>query len=93
MAGTPKKNVRWAANSASPQFGSPLSDTGSSESVSSTSSLQYVNSQLIAHGYTHVPGLLLDGSKDDMERVVKCLIAMLGQRVVSANFMLPLASS
>lgn len=83
MAATPKKLVHWALDMSFSGFGSPFSDA-SSES-NSTSSLQYINSQLIAHGFTHSPGLSLDGlSKDDSDRVVKCLLGMLTQRVVSA---------
>ncbi|KAH9945758.1 Afadin and alpha-actinin-binding-domain-containing protein [Amylocystis lapponica] len=81
MADTPRRLVHWALDVSLSDFGSPFSNT-SSESISSTSSLQYINSQLIAHGFTHQPGLSLEGlSKDDTEKVVKCLLSMLGQRV------------
>ncbi|KAI9062566.1 hypothetical protein FKP32DRAFT_805484 [Trametes sanguinea] len=79
---TPKKLVHWALNASLSDLGSPFSDTGSSESCSSTSSLQYINSQLIAHGFTHGEGLCLDGlAKEDADRVVKCILSMLSQRI------------
>ena len=83
MAATPKKLVHWALDLAkSPSVGSPGSEDSSTDSCSS--SLPYINSQLIAHGYTHQPGISLDGtSKEDAERVVKCLLSMLSQRIVS----------
>lgn len=83
MSSTPKKIVSWALDvSMSPILASPGNDSSVADTTSS--SLPYINSQLIAHGFTHKPGLSLDGtSKDDAERVVKCLLAMLGQRVVS----------
>jgi hypothetical protein len=82
MAETPKKLVHWAIDDSVSQFGSPFSDESS---MASTSSLQYVNSQLLAHGFTSGSGLCLDGvSNADSERVVKCLLGMLSQRVVSS---------
>ncbi|KIM90284.1 hypothetical protein PILCRDRAFT_84369 [Piloderma croceum F 1598] len=81
MTATPRKLVHWALDVSLSQFGSPYSDA-SSDSVISTSSLQYINSQLVAHGFAPSPGLSLDGlSNADMERVVKCLLGMLSQRV------------
>jgi hypothetical protein len=82
MTATPRKLVHWALDVSLSDFGSPYSDA-SSDSVLSTSSLQYINSQLVAHGFAPSPGLSLDGlSNPDMERVVKCLLGMLSQRVV-----------
>ncbi|KAI0642311.1 Afadin and alpha-actinin-binding-domain-containing protein [Trametes meyenii] len=79
---TPKKLVHWALNASLSDLGSPFSGAGSSESCSSTSSLQYINSQLIAHGFTHGDGLSLDGlGKEDADKVVKCILGMLSQRV------------
>ncbi|GAW08195.1 protein [Lentinula edodes] len=47
-----------------------------------TSSLQYVNSQLVAHGFTTSSGLSLDGlSKGEIDRAVKCFLDLLAQRV------------
>ena len=84
MAKTPRKLVHWALEGSLPDFGSPFSE-GSSD-ADSTSSLQYINSQLIAHGFTYKPGLSLEGTnKDDADKVVKCLLAMLSQRIVSAT--------
>lgn len=85
MEHTPKKLVHWALDVSMSEFGSPLSQV-SSDSTTSTSSLQYINSQLIAHGFTCAPGLSLDGvGNEDMDRVVKCLLGMLSQRVVSLS--------
>ena len=83
---TPKKLVRWDVNNVSiSDFASPSLQNGSMESIMlSTSSLEFINSQLVAHGFTTNPGLSLDGtSAVDAQRVVKCLLSMLGQRVVS----------
>ncbi|KAI0352101.1 hypothetical protein OH77DRAFT_1460841 [Trametes cingulata] len=79
---TPKKLVHWALNASLSDLGSPFSDAGSSESCTSTSSLQYINSQLIAHGFVHDAGLSLDGlAKQDADKVVKCILGMLSQRI------------
>lgn len=76
-----KKLVHWALNASVSEFGSPSSEASSS-SFASTPGLQYINSQLIAHGFTTAPGLSLDGiSKANSERVAKCLLTMLSQRV------------
>ncbi|TBU23711.1 Afadin and alpha-actinin-binding-domain-containing protein [Dichomitus squalens] len=82
-ARTPKKLVHWALDASLSELASPaFSDAGSSESCTSTSSLQYVNSQLIAHGFVHDTGLSLDGlAKADADRVVKCILGMLSQRI------------
>jgi len=80
----PKNTVHWAPS----PVPSPLSDScsfASTSSISSTSTLQYINAQLISHGFAVSPGLCLDGlSSADAEGVTKCLLSMLGQRVVSA---------
>ncbi|KAL1707881.1 Afadin and alpha-actinin-binding-domain-containing protein [Schizophyllum commune] len=74
------RNVRWNLEDPASALNSPASNT-STEFIS-TSSLQYINSQLIAHGFTAPPGLSLDGvASADMEKAVKCLLAMLSQRV------------
>ena len=55
---------------------------GDSE-MSYTSSLQYLNSQLVAHGFAYNPGISLDGlSTTNTESVVKVLLSLLNQRVV-----------
>ncbi|KAJ7809050.1 Afadin and alpha-actinin-binding-domain-containing protein [Mycena olivaceomarginata] len=78
MAQTPKKGVHWGLED--PSFGSPFSDASST--MNSTSSLDFINSQLVAHGFAPAPGLSLVGIDNaDLERVVKCLLGMLGQRV------------
>lgn len=87
-----KKLVHWALETiGSPSLSSLKlpenpADESAAESVEENNSatLQYVNSQLLAHGFTHNKGLSLDGTiKEDAERVLKCLVAMLGQRMVS----------
>ncbi|KAH6915778.1 Afadin and alpha-actinin-binding-domain-containing protein [Coprinopsis sp. MPI-PUGE-AT-0042] len=83
-AATPKRAVHWDTNYPSPsEFGSPsLGDDDSTASSFAPSTLEYVNSQLIAHGFAPAPGLCLDGaSARDSERVVKCLLSLLGQRM------------
>lgn len=86
MATPAKKLVHW--NTSSPglsDFGSPSSDTSSASFVSA-SSLQYINAQLVAHGFASAPGISLDGmSTADMERTIKCLLELLGQRVVRGD--------
>lgn len=78
---TTMANVHWALDVSVSEFGSAFDTTSSS--CTSTSSLQYINSQLVAHGFTPSPGISLDGvSNENMERVTKCLLAMLSQRVV-----------
>jgi len=59
---------------------------GSSSELSYTSSLQYLNSQLIAHGFAHGPGISLDGlSTANTESVVKVLLSLINQRVVRCS--------
>ncbi|KZT07244.1 uncharacterized protein LAESUDRAFT_742987 [Laetiporus sulphureus 93-53] len=80
MDTTPKRLVHWALDISFSGLGSPFSE-GTSTEFTSTSSLQYANSQLIAHGFTDIE-LSLDGlGTKDAERVVKCLFSMLSQRV------------
>ncbi|KAF8075153.1 Afadin and alpha-actinin-binding-domain-containing protein [Lyophyllum atratum] len=79
---TPKKGVQWDINDISLSgLASPMVD-GSMLSMISTSSLEYINSQLVAHGFAPSPGLSLDGiGNSDLDRVAKCLLGMLIQRV------------
>lgn len=82
MAATPKRSVHW--NYEDMSF-SELSSPGSagSESFVSTSSLEYANAQLLAHGYVDKAGLCLDGvSNADSEVVLRCLLKLLGDRMV-----------
>lgn len=83
MATTPAKAVHWDTKDLSPSLlCSPVFE-GSTESYISTSSLEFVNTQLIAHGFASSPGLSLEGlSGTDSNRVVKCLLGMLSQRMV-----------
>jgi len=63
---------------------------GNSSEMSYTSSLQYLNSQLVAHGFAHNPGISLDGlSAANTESVVKVLLSLLNQRVVRVSLVLP----
>lgn len=83
MAATPKKLVHWALDASLSELASPFSDASTSDSYSSTSSLQYLNSQLLAHGFTHGSGLSFEGlAKEDAEKAVKCILGMLSQRIV-----------
>ncbi|KZT25324.1 hypothetical protein NEOLEDRAFT_1156280 [Neolentinus lepideus HHB14362 ss-1] len=80
MANTPRRAVHWAFQGS--PFSSPFSEGSSTESFSSGSSLQFINDQLVAHGFTHPPGLSLETlANSDSEKVVKCLLAMLSQRI------------
>jgi len=77
-----RRGVHWDTHNPAFDLGSPTSDT-SSVSIASTSSLHYVNGQLVAHGFTQPPGLCLDGiSNSNMDTVVKCLMELLSQRMV-----------
>lgn len=95
-----KKLVHWALETlGSPSLaslklpGNPEDDsTTDSESSeeSNSATLQYVNSQLLAHGFAHNSGISLEGtSKEDAEKVLKCLVSMLGQRMVSSSIFTP----
>ena len=85
MAATPRKLVHWEMDGPSiSALDSPFFNNTYDSSVVSTSSLEFINSQLVAHGFVSSPGLSLEGiSNDDSTRVVKCLLGMLSQRVVS----------
>ncbi|KAI0036208.1 Afadin and alpha-actinin-binding-domain-containing protein [Vararia minispora EC-137] len=85
MAQTPKKLVHWAVEYSKSPLASPASDASSAHG-DSTSTLQYVNGQLCAHGFATSPGISLDGlSSASSEKVVKCLFAMLSQRMEDMN--------
>ncbi|KAG9019721.1 hypothetical protein FRB90_010991 [Tulasnella sp. 427] len=79
--------VRWAfdqhaiANSFASDGSAP-----STMSETSTSTLTFVNNQLIAHGFVRAPGLPLDSlPPKDQDVAAKCLMGMLGQRVETAQ--------
>ncbi|KAI0738684.1 Afadin and alpha-actinin-binding-domain-containing protein [Daedaleopsis nitida] len=79
---TPKRLVHCALDASLSELASPFSEAGSSDSCTSTSSLPYINAQLSAHGFVHDGGLSLDGlAKGDADRVVKCILSMLSQRI------------
>lgn len=84
---TPARKVHWDVNSP------PVSDYGSpntsKDAQTSMHTLQYINSQLVAHGFAPSPGISLEGLDfADTNKAVKCLMEMLGQRVVSRDFSL-----
>ncbi|KAF9269252.1 hypothetical protein L218DRAFT_429376 [Marasmius fiardii PR-910] len=80
-----KKLVHWDANSPDTNNDSlslSLPNDSTESSFISTSSLQYVNAQLVAHGFTSTPGLSLEGlSNEDLNRATKCLMDLLAQRM------------
>ena len=79
-----KNSVHWAPSPILSPLSDSLSHSSSSSFTSSSSTIQYINSQLISHGFAVPPGLLLEGlSTADVENVTKCLLSMLSQRVVS----------
>lgn len=85
---TPKKLVNWALDVSF----SPFSEATSSDSIA-TSSLDYINAQLLAHGFSRDKGLSLDGlAKNDSDKVIKCLLGMLSQRIVGIPPPHPLAN-
>lgn len=87
MATTPKKRIHWQMDLSPSLDSSDCLETGESF-VTSTSTLDYVNTQLIAHGFASSPGLCLDGASNaDSAGVTKCLLGLLGQRVVRHQFM------
>lgn len=87
-AGQGKKQLHWAVQfAASPIASSDSRDTSIADPAPAT--LQYVNSQLIAHGFTSSPGISLDGlSGSKADNVVKTLFALLGQRMVRVHLYL-----
>lgn len=83
MPVTPRK-VHWDLDGPSSILNSPFFNNTYDSSVVSSSSLEFINSQLVAHGFVPSPGLSLEGiSNDDSARVVKCLLGLLSQRMVS----------
>lgn len=77
-----RKHVRWVFDTASPAISSAPSSP-----ASNTSSLAFINSQLVAHGFSR-PGAIESLEKlgyDDQEGVVKCVLALLNQRIVSSD--------
>lgn len=82
---TPRKAVQWANDNEVNEFvyGSPYSDASSTDSVNATSTLLYINSQLVAHGFARGSGVTFDGlSKEDADKLSKCMLGMLSQRNV-----------
>ncbi|KAJ3506379.1 hypothetical protein NLJ89_g6903 [Agrocybe chaxingu] len=83
MTTTPKKLVHWEVDSPSfSNLNSPFFNATHESSIVSTSSLEFINAQLVAHGFVPSPGISLDGiPNEESARVVKCLLALLSQRV------------
>ena len=82
---TTTRNVHWENEASELSFASPLRDV-------SAQSIQYVNAQLVAHGFTHGSGIRLDAlSSKDQQVALKCLVNMLGQRVVSRFLSMPVS--
>ncbi|CAE6474063.1 unnamed protein product [Rhizoctonia solani] len=73
-----RRGVRWAFDVANSPFGGAAEP---STPETSTSSLAYVNSQIIAHGFARAPLDLSDLGREEQNRVVKCVLGMLSQRV------------
>ncbi|CAE6474825.1 unnamed protein product [Rhizoctonia solani] len=73
-----RRGVRWAFDVANSPFGGAAEP---STPETSTSSLAYVNSQIIAHGFARVPLDLSELGREEQNRVVKCVLGMLSQRV------------
>jgi hypothetical protein len=77
------KLLRWAFEGGLPPLSPSTSD--SEEWGSSSSSLAFLSSQLVAHGFARPPGLvqpLHKLSPDELEPVLKCLRDLLEQRIV-----------
>ncbi|KAG8711845.1 hypothetical protein FRC11_001678, partial [Ceratobasidium sp. 423] len=73
-----RRGVRWAFDVANSPFGGAAEP---STPETSTSSLAYVNSQIIAHGFARAPLDLSDLGREEQNKVVKCVLGMLSQRV------------
>ncbi|OCB87664.1 hypothetical protein A7U60_g5190 [Sanghuangporus baumii] len=83
MASTPYKSVQWSNKDEVNEFvyGSPYSEASSTDSINASSTLQYINSQLVAHGFTRSSGVSFEGlSKEDSDKLSKCMLGMLSQR-------------
>ncbi|KAL5492669.1 hypothetical protein ACEPAI_4116 [Sanghuangporus weigelae] len=83
MASTPYKSVQWSNKNEVNEFvyGSPYSEASSTDSINASSTLQYINSQLVAHGFTRSSGVSFEGlSKEDSDKLSKCMLGMLNQR-------------
>ncbi|KAG8930073.1 hypothetical protein FRC02_004644 [Tulasnella sp. 418] len=75
-----QKNVRWAFDGAEAPDLSDVSMVSSPDTAAST--LEFINAQLVSHGFVRSPGLQL-GSLTFAEQdvVAKCLMGMLRQRM------------
>ncbi|KAF8628716.1 hypothetical protein AX17_005938 [Amanita inopinata Kibby_2008] len=81
MAANPKKSVHWNTNDSLSDLGSPSFASITSDSCTPPSSLEYVNAQLVAHGFAAPPGLSFDGiSNASSQRIANCFLELLGQR-------------
>ena len=85
MACTTHKTVQWSDENKINEFvyGSPYSEASSADSVNATSTLHYINSQLLAHGFARGSGVSFEGlSKEDADKLSKCMLGLLNQRNV-----------
>jgi hypothetical protein len=63
-----------------------MSSFGTPFTAAAPASMDFLNAQLVAHGFTHGHGLnLSDLRGKDQGTVLKCLANMLGQRMVSRH--------
>ena len=82
LPATNSKLLRWAFEGGLPPSSPSTSD---SEEWDFSSSLAFLSSQLVAHGFARPPGLVQPLHKlgpDELEPVVKCLRDLLEQRIV-----------
>jgi hypothetical protein len=83
MAGlAARKNVHFNVDE-SLALDLPSLDGDASGSFASPGNMQFINAQLLAHGFAQGAGISTDGlSGRDAESLAKCLVGMLGQRTV-----------
>jgi hypothetical protein len=79
-----KKEVKFAEST---RAQSPsINESDISEISDATEGLEYINSQLVAHGFCKGPGLDLQGlSNAFSDTLLKCLMGLLSQRTVSTK--------
>jgi hypothetical protein len=74
-------------------LGLPSLDADSSVADTAAANMHFINAQLLAHGFAHSGGLSVDGlAVQDMEKLAKCLISMLGQRTVRGSLCMRMGS-
>ncbi|EIN03847.1 hypothetical protein PUNSTDRAFT_146828 [Punctularia strigosozonata HHB-11173 SS5] len=76
------KGVHFVVNDTISDIQSSVGDITSDFAQGSQGSLQFINAQLLAHGFIYGSPLSLDGlGREDEARVVKCLLGMLSCRI------------